>query len=136
MTAERRRAVVEHLTWLAALVVGGTETVSPAAAGVRDAAAVYGADGMTAERAATVRAIDVLLGATTGRERWTGDDVLRVACGNLPWMLDDVPLRGGPALVLPGPPDAAQARARAAEYRRRRVQLWILAALVRSGLPA
>ncbi|MFL6060191.1 MAG: hypothetical protein ACJ72E_03095 [Marmoricola sp.] len=132
MTAERRQDVTEHLTWMASLVLGGTDEISPAAAAVRDAALAYGAEGLTEDRVALVRAIDGLVVATAARRgaHWTADDVPRVACGNLPWVLDEVPLRGGPVLVLPSPPDAETARARAAEYRRRRAKLWGPVALV------
>lgn len=125
MSTERRRAVTEHLTWLASLVRPGTDRISPAAAAMREAAVAFGRDGLGHERELLIDAIDALSEATAHWPgRWTAEDVPRVACGNLPWVLDGIPLRGGPGLVLPSPQDPALARTRAALYRRKRAQLW------------
>ncbi|MFL6023528.1 MAG: hypothetical protein ACJ72O_09340 [Marmoricola sp.] len=125
MSSERRRAVTEHLTWLTTLVRPGTERISPAAAAVRDTAAAFGREGLGHERELLIEALDVLVQTTaTWPGRWTAEDVPRVACGNLPWVLDGIPLRGGPGLVLPSPTDPEMARTRAALYRRKRAQLW------------
>ena len=125
MSTERRRAVTEHLTWLATLVRPGTDRISPASAAMRDAAVAFGKDGLGHDREVLITAIDTLVeAAATWPSRWTAEDVPRVACGNLPWVLDGIPLRGGPGLVLPTPPDPEVARTRAALYRRKRAQLW------------
>jgi hypothetical protein len=125
MSTERRRAVTDHLTWLATLVRPGTDRISPASAAMREAAVAFGADGLGHEREQLIEAIGALVEATsTWPGRWTAEDVPRVACGNLPWVLDGIPLRGGPGLVLPSPPDPEVARTRAALYRRKRAQLW------------
>ena len=135
MSTERRRAVSEHLVWLASLVRPGTARVSPAAAAVREAATVFGADGLGHDREQLISAIESLLGvAADWPGRWTNQDVPRVACGNLPWVLDGIPLRGGPGLVLPSPPDPELARTRAALYRRKRAQLWGPVALTPSRI--
>jgi hypothetical protein len=137
LSSERRRALTDHLTWLATLFLPGTEQISPAAAAMRDSAAAFGADGIHEDRIRLVGAIDALVAATRNRPgRWTAEDVPRVACGNLPWVLDEVPLRGGPVLVLPRPEDPEAARQRAAEYRRMRARLWGPVALVPAGLLA
>jgi len=125
MSTERRCAVTEHLVWLANLVRPGTDRISPAAAAMRQAADAFGADGLGHEREVLIAAIDAFVAVTEGWPgRWTNEDVPRVACGNLPWVLDGIPLRGGPGLVLPSPPDPDLARTRAALYRRKRAQLW------------
>jgi hypothetical protein len=135
MSTERRRAVTEHLTWLSDLVRPGTDQISPAAAKVRQAAAAFGQTGLGHEREVLIEAIDGLVElAVTWPARWTGEDVPRVACGNLPWVLDGIPLRGGPGLVLPSPPDPEVARTRAALYRRKRAQLWGPVALTPSRI--
>lgn len=125
MSTVRRQAVTDHLVWLSTLVRPGTERISPAAAGMRDAAAAFGDDGLGSEREVLIEAIDYLVGVTASWPgRWTSEDVPRVACGNLPWVLDGIPLRGGPGLVLPTPSDPEHARMRAAAYRRKRAHLW------------
>jgi hypothetical protein len=135
MSTERRRAVTEHLVWLASLVRPGTERVSPASAAMREAAVAFGADGVGHERELLIESIDTLLDiASEWPGRWTNEDVPRVACGNLPWVLDGIPLRGGPGLVLPSPPDPELARTRAALYRRKRAHLWGPVALTPSRI--
>lgn len=126
---ERRHALVDHLAWLMSLVQPGTTGVSPAAATVRDVAVSFRQDGFGAEREELVRAIDTLERVTSSLHAWTSPDVLRVACGNLPWVLDAVDLRGGPGLVLPvtDPPEIT--RRRVSEYRRKRALLWGTVAL-------
>ena len=135
MSTERRRAVTDHLDWLKSLVRPGTERISPAAATMRQAAAAFGGDGLGHDRELLIDAIEGLLEvASTWPGRWTNEDVPRVACSNLPWVLDGIPLRGGPGLVLPSPPDPAVARTRAALYRRKRAQLWGPVALTPSRI--
>ncbi|RNL79771.1 hypothetical protein [Nocardioides marmorisolisilvae] len=135
MSTERRRAVTDHLTWLASLVRPGTDRISPASAAMREAAVAFGKDGLGHERELLIEAIDILVDTTaTWPTRWTAEDVPRVACGNLPWVLDGIPLRGGPGLVLPSPPDPEVARTRAALYRRKRAQLWGPVALTPSRI--
>jgi hypothetical protein len=124
MSTERRRAVSDHLVWLSTLVRPGTERISPASAAMRDAAVAFGEDGLGTEREQLIEALDVLVGVTANWPgRWSAEDVPRVACGNLPWVLDGIPLRGGPGLVLPSPADPEHARMRAAAYRRKRAHL-------------
>ena len=135
MSTERRRAVTDHLTWLASLVRPGTDRVSPASASMREAAVAFGADGLGHERELLIDSIGALLDiASSWPGRWTNEDVPRVACGNLPWVLDGIPLRGGPGLVLPTPTDPELARTRAALYRRKRAQLWGPVALTPSRI--
>jgi len=135
MSTERRRAVTDHLTWLASLVRPGTDQISPASAAMRDAAVAFGADGLGHDREQLIEAIEALVAAAAAWPgRWTAEDVARVACGNLPWVLDGIPLRGGPGLVLPSPPDPEVARTRAALYRRKRAQLWGPVALTPSRI--
>jgi hypothetical protein len=135
MSTERRRAVTEHLTWLASLVRPGTDRITPAAVTMRQAAMAFGAEGLGHEREVLIEAIDQLIEVSLGWPgRWTNEDVPRVACGNLPWVLDGIPLRGGPGLVLPSPADPEAARTRAALYRRKRAQLWGPVALTPSQL--
>jgi len=125
MSTERRRALSEHLVWLSSLVRPGTDRISPASAAMRDAATAFGEDGLGAEREVLLGAIDALVEVTESWPgRWSAEDVPRVACGNLPWVLDGIPLRGGPGLVLPVQVNREAARTRAAAYRRKRAQLW------------
>ena len=135
MSTERRRAVTDHLTWLASLVRPGTDRISPASAAMREAAVAVGRDGLGHERELLIEALDALIEVTASwPARWTAEDVPRVACGNLPWVLDGIPLRGGPGLVLPTPPDPEVARTRAALYRRKRAHLWGPVALTPSRI--
>jgi hypothetical protein len=135
MSTERRRAVTDHLTWLASLVRPGTDRISPASAAMREAAVAFGRDGLGHERELLIEALDALIEVTASwPARWTAEDVPRVACGNLPWVLDGIPLRGGPGLVLPTPPDPEVARTRAALYRRKRAHLWGPVALTPSRI--
>jgi hypothetical protein len=125
MPSDRRRAVSEHLVWLSTLVRPGTDRISPAAAAMRDAAVAFGEDGLGTEREVLISAIDSLTDVTESWPgRWSSEDVPRVACGNLPGVLDGIPLRGGPGLVLPIQVNREAARTRAAAYRRKRAQLW------------
>jgi hypothetical protein len=126
---ERRHAMVDHLTWLMSLVQPGTTGVSPAAAAVRDGANAFRQDGFAAEREEVVRALDTLERVTSSIHGWTSPDVLRVASGNLPWVLDAVDPRGGPGLVLPATGSPEAVRSRATEYRRKRALLWGTVAL-------
>ncbi len=121
---ERRYALVDHLTWLMSLVQPGTTGVSPAAAAVRDGANAFRREGFGAERETVLQSLEALERVVSSLHGWTSPDVVRVALGNLPWVLDAVDPRGGPGLVLPSsePPDVV--RLRTAEYRRRRVLLW------------
>ena len=125
ISTDRRRSLAEHLVWLSTLVRPGTDRISPASAAMRDAAVAFGDDGLGTEREVLISAIDALVEVTsTWPGRWTAEDVPRVACGNLPWVLDGIPLRGGPGLVLPTQVNREAARTRAAAYRRKRAQLW------------
>lgn len=126
---QRRHAMVDHLTWLVGLVQPGTTGVSPAAAAVRDSAADFRPDGFGAERERVVRALDNLERVTAQVHGWTCPDVLRVACGNLPWVLDGVDVRGGPGLVLPPAESPEASRHQLSEYRRQRALLWGTVAL-------
>lgn len=135
MSTQRRRDLTEHLGWLASLVRPGADRISPASAALRQAASAFGEDGLGHEREQLIAAIDALVEVTAQWPgRWTNEDVPRVACGNLPWVLDGIPLRGGPGLVLPTPPDPEVARTRAALYRRKRAQLWGPVALTPSRI--
>lgn len=125
----RRAALVDHVTWMAGLVQPGTAGVSPAAANVRDRALEYRPEGLGAERAEVVLALDGMERATAAVTGWTSSDIVRVALGNLPWVLDGVDARGGRGLVLPPRESAEVVRSRAAAYRQRRALLWGTVAL-------
>lgn len=133
---ERRHAMVDHLTWLVGLVQPGTTGVSPAAATLRDCAVAFRPDGFGAEREEVVRALDCLERTTAQVHGWTSPDVLRVASGNLPWLLDALDPRGGPGLVLPPTGSPETTRSRLSEYRRKRVLLWGTVALRPTPVPA
>lgn len=125
----RRQALVDHVTWMTGLVQPGTTGVGPAAAAVREAAAAFRDNGFGVEREEVVRALHSWERVAAATQGWTSPDVLRVAGQNLPWVLDAVDPRGGPGLVLPVTDSPDVARARAAEYRRKRALLWGTVAL-------
>ncbi|RNL65049.1 hypothetical protein EFK50_03485 [Nocardioides marmoriginsengisoli] len=125
LSTVRRRAIAEHLVWLCGLTELGTALISPAAVGLREAAVVFGDTGMAPDRDDLIKRLDVFLRVTAAHPgSWTAPDAARIACRNLPWVLDALVVRGGPGLVLPRIEAPEVARTRAAEYRRKRSMLW------------
>lgn len=130
LVSVRRRALTDHLTWLAKLVDSPDAAVMEAGTMVFADACIFGTEGDRPSREELIAAIDRLLYVVRHRQAWTTPEIVHHAAEHVPWLLDDAVIPPGTGLVLrqPVPPELARERAR--EYRRLKVQLWGPLALV------